>query len=120
MNTTCGHPEYYAHGLCQSCYARKHRLEHLEAYRAASRKWWLRVHYGMGQEMYDALASHQGGACAICGLVPNGLLVVDHDHETGGVRGLLCHKCNAGIGLMHDDPAIVGAALAYLAKGQRA
>lgn len=46
-------------------------------------------------------------------------LVVDHDHTTGAVRGLLCSACNTGIGHLKDDPAVVAAALHYLKERTR-
>lgn len=60
----------------------------------------------------------QGGKCAICGGTnPGGhRLAVDHDHTTGAVRGLLCHACNAGIGKLRDDPALLRVAADYLDK----
>lgn len=45
-------------------------------------------------------------------------LVVDHDHATGKVRGLLCHNCNRALGLLHDNPVTINNALEYL-KVQR-
>jgi hypothetical protein len=59
----------------------------------------------------------QGGACAICKTPAADLdrrICVDHDHVTGGVRGLLCSNCNSAIGKLQDDPDVVAAALAYL------
>jgi hypothetical protein len=79
---------------------------------------WKR--YGLSPEDYDALVAKQDGRCAIClskSTGPWGVLVVDHNHDTNRVRGLLCHACNVGIGQMKDDPRIVRRALNYL-EGQ--
>ena len=62
---------------------------------------------------YEALLEMQEGRCAICEDVldePN----TDHSHKTGEVRGLLCQRCNCGLGLFRDDPEIVEAAAKYL------
>ena len=72
--------------------------------------------YGLTEEAFNNMVIGQSGLCAICqktmkpGLGTN----VDHCHRTGKVRALLCTSCNAGIGYLKDDPAIVAAALAYL------
>lgn len=82
--------------------------------------------YGMTDEEYFALVEAQGGVCAICGTTDgvrsdsDGSLVVDHDHATGAVRGLLCGNCNLGIGFLRDDPAILRAAIIYLARAAAA
>jgi hypothetical protein len=73
------------------------------------RKCALRTKYGMSVEEYDKMLEAQGGVCAICkgpSKRKNGLFDVDHDHKTGKVRGLLCHGCNTGIGLLGDDPRV--------------
>lgn len=60
--------------------------------------------------------AEQGGVCGICG-EENGSghrLAADHDHKTGLIRGLLCHRCNTAIGLFRDDPALLRAAIRYL------
>jgi hypothetical protein len=57
------------------------------------------------------------GSCAICGTTdpwPKGNLYIDHCHETGRVRGVLCCNCNAFLGKANDDPAILRAAVEYL------
>jgi hypothetical protein len=58
----------------------------------------------------------QDGGCAICGAPPpdEQSLHVDHDHDTGAVRGLLCFTCNAGIGMFDHDIVVLSAAVAYL------
>jgi hypothetical protein len=62
---------------------------------------------------YHDMAGQQGGRCAICRQEADPL-VVDHDHTTGKVRALLCHKCNRLLGFVNDDPAWLRAALDYL------
>lgn len=74
--------------------------------------------YGLTVEQYDAMFAAQGGKCAICGTTTPRADVadfcVDHDHETGAVRGLLCFACNAGIGQMQDSTRILLSAVDYL------
>lgn len=72
--------------------------------------------YGMRPDDYDRLLAEQGGVCAICGTepTPNRRLAVDHCHEGGQVRGLLCTGCNVAIGHMRDDADRLEAAAAYL------
>jgi hypothetical protein len=75
------------------------------------------VKYGLTHEQYKSLLISQGSRCAICRTkTPRGRgeWAVDHDHTTGKVRGLLCTKCNTGIGLFDDDPARLRAAIKYL------
>ena len=77
----------------------------------------LLKHYGIDSEEYDNLLCLQDGICAICkqpetrklrGKIPP--LSVDHNHNTGKVRGLLCNTCNRAIGLLHDDSKLLKAA----------
>lgn len=70
--------------------------------------------YGLTVTAFEALVAAQMGQCAICGIVPQDRMVVDHCHETGKVRGLLCRPCNAGLGIFRDSPSILEAAIAYL------
>lgn len=76
---------------------------------------------GLTLESFSAMLAGQGGACALClrGHVPGDArlsLVVDHCHVTGAIRGLLCHWCNRGIGLLRDDPGLLIRAAEYLRK----
>ena len=59
----------------------------------------------MTQDDYERMLAAQGGCCAICGRRPRAgkHLHVDHDHDTGRVRGLLCFSCNVAIGNLHHD-----------------
>jgi hypothetical protein len=72
----------------------------------------LRRRYGISLEVYEEILSRQGGVCAICGV--DGSLQVDHDHELGDVRGLLCRDCNIGLGHFLDRPELLRAAITYL------
>jgi hypothetical protein len=89
------------------------------------RRWKLKILYGMTPEEYSVRLRQQKGRCKVCGRkpeVPTGrfsILHVDHDHETGEVRGLLCWSCNAGLGNMKDDPKILRAAADYLDNNKR-
>ncbi len=57
----------------------------------------------------------QGGVCGICGGRDRDRdLAIDHDHETGEIRGLLCSRCNTALGSFRDNPEIITAALSYL------
>lgn len=73
--------------------------------------------YGLTLEEYNVLFESQNKSCAICETSsPKSKLgfCVDHDHATGKVRGILCHSCNTGIGLLEDNPAIMGKAADYI------
>lgn len=81
-------------------------------WRAVERK------YGVTRDQYEEMLTAQDGRCAICGSADHGRdgyrLVVDHDHKTGAVRGLLCNNCNRVLGYFDDDPDRMLAAAAYL------
>ena len=68
--------------------------------------------YGITVEELSRLEQKQGGMCAICGR--KSALVVDHDHKTGVVRGLLCNECNMALGLLGDDAWTLHSAADYL------
>lgn len=85
----------------------------------------LRRKFGISAEEYMLLLDEQDGRCKICLRTPEEVgdkgcprLAVDHDHETGAVRGLLCRPCNAGLGHFQDSPELMASAINYLKVGQ--
>lgn len=75
--------------------------------------------YGITLEEYESMLELQDYKCKICGAEDSGHphtdnLVVDHCHQTGVVRGLLCNSCNRGIGIMNEDPERMMTAAMYL------
>lgn len=80
------------------------------------RRYYLRE-YGITHEQYDLILSSQNGKCAICAKDVSWSKReshLDHNHETGTIRGVLCSSCNRGIGLMKDSAFISHQASAYL------
>ena len=79
----------------------------------------LKRSYKITLEDYKNMHEKQGGYCAICGTHESNLkrrLQVDHCHNTGKIRELLCNSCNGGLGLMRDNPEILIKASQYLKK----
>ena len=68
--------------------------------------------YGLSRKDWEKLCEDY--SCKICGKDDDGELCVDHDHNTGKVRGLLCHTCNKGLGLLYDSPKLLRNAITYL------
>jgi len=85
------------------------------------RDLYYRRTFGITADDVDALIEKQGGVCIICGRTPTRLASwhVDHCHETGAVRGMLCIDCNQGIGKFHEDPDRLRAAADYLEGATR-
>lgn len=71
-------------------------------------------YHGLSSKQYSDLLIKQKGCCAICKKKSKQKLVVDHCHEQGYIRGLLCRNCNAGLGQFLDNPLILEAAIGYL------
>lgn len=74
----------------------------------------IRNTYNISVEEYNALLEAQNGVCAICKEAHKHALCVDHDHDTGEIRGLLCKPCNVAIGNMKDEPERLRKAAEYL------
>ena len=69
--------------------------------------------HGLIPQEYYRMLDEQHGACWICKRIDRKLRV-DHDHQTGKVRGLLCSSCNTGLGMFADSTILLSNALAYL------
>lgn len=88
-------------------------------YKESNRECILRSKYGLSLEEYDTMLSEQDGCCAICRAdTPggNGRFHVDHCHSSGFVRGLLCARCNMGLGYFKDNIEVLARAIEYLAS----
>lgn len=112
---------------CEPCRKqyRRDNIERTRAYTAANRDRIrdasFRKIYGITLEHYNHLLSKQNGRCALCRTdVPGGRghFHVDHNHETGKVRGLLCHNCNIGLGNFRDNPELLRRAARYISRGR--
>lgn len=108
---------------CKACCrenVRKHYAERPDYYHDKR----LRREFGITLEDYQSLHRSQDGKCAICGSTESRVrksgkredLMVDHDHETGEIRGLLCHRCNTMLGHAQDDPGRLRKAASYLSR----
>ncbi len=122
---------------CMECSKQRNKNRHRnnrEADLAANKAWYdtnkhvhrnamYRNKYGITLADYDALLASQGGTCRICRRPPSTIkpdknLAVDHDHDTGTVRGLLCDMCNVGLGNFRDSAEALEAAANYLREYQ--
>lgn len=78
----------------------------------------IKKSYKIDIEQKNEMQRMQGGVCGIC-LHPATTLCVDHDHDTGEVRGLLCGSCNRGLGLLGDNVHSLTRAIEYLNNAER-
>ena len=106
--------EYYSnYGYCKPCHKEYGKNPDKQ------RHYQLRKKFGIGINDYNRMFEDQKGCCAICGdhqSESNRALAVDHDHDTGYVRALLCMKCNTALGKFKDSIEVLQKALAYLEK----
>lgn len=118
--------------LCKPCYGKK-----VKAYKQSNqdivdastarytaenkekrRRYWLKRIYGITPEQYQEMYLSQGGCCALCCLPSEKTLHIDHNHQTGKVRALLCTKCNSLIGYSNESIERLERAIKYLAYHQ--
>ncbi len=107
-------------GDCKTCVnaiGKLYRQKRQQLCPEARRAIIIKNKYGLSSEDYQKMIKEQDNVCKICGKPEAGYpgkLSVDHNHETGKIRGLLCHGCNCGIGFLKEDPEILKRAIAYL------
>lgn len=111
----------FYHGKCKSCYVKKQQ-EKYDPRKGKDKN--LRYSYGIGIEDYDRMFEEQEGKCKICGATEAGGrksgrgkmdgFYVDHCHDTGKVRGLLCIHCNRALGLVGDNIDTLTRMITYL------
>lgn len=113
---------------CLSCHRTADRIRYVKSSerRKETAKWGaLKWKFGLTRQAWEAIFAAQDGCCAICSesLLPTRAsrrdkrgACLDHDHRTQKVRGLLCARCNQGIGLLRDSVVIAEKAAAYLRK----
>ena len=117
---TCGedkpNTEFRKHRRsCKSCERKKGRARETPEQK---RDYALRTKYGITLAQYEQMYEEQQGECYICSS-DDSKLFVDHCHETGQVRGLLCHHCNLVLGHAFDNPSLLRLAADYLEKHDR-
>ena len=101
------------------------RIREKEYYKTNVKKlkhFWLLRTYGITYEVYNNMFELQNGCCAICGIHQSELkksLCVDHNHDTKKIRGLLCSKCNTGLGNFKDSLDMLYKAQDYLINNDK-
>ena len=109
----------YLQSWCRDCTA-AFRREAQPRYRENHRSRRMQRMYGVTEAEFEAQLAAQGGVCAICGSSERdhfGRMHLDHDHETGRFRGVLCFRCNHMLGKALDDPDRLARAAEYLREG---
>jgi len=103
---------------CRVAYNKAYREKNKERFLEIERKSKLKTTYGITPEQYDALLEKQNEKCAICSSKKPGgrtkMFFIDHCHTHGHIRGLLCMRCNTGLGLFLDNPKFLLNAISYL------
>lgn len=101
--------------VCHACKNKRYLASNPEYKKRSNRRKHLRESYDMSISDYQLLHDAQSGLCAICNLELK--LYVDHCHDTGKIRGLICNKCNSAMGFLNDNPELLKKAYEYLVRG---
>ncbi len=115
----CGGTERYGRSYsCVTCTnARSAKSKQTLAYKKQAKKYWMVKRYGVTPEEFDRMFRDQGCVCACCGTDKPGHKhgwIIDHDHVTGEIRGVVCHGCNVGFRAFKDDPEWMMKAIQFL------
>ena len=95
---------------------RRWRRENPDKSKAVYRRSYLK-RYDLTPEAFDSMLKAQGGVCLVCQSLNGGkALCVDHDHESGHIRDLLCDRCNTVLGLVRENPMLIRSMLLYLVR----
>lgn len=96
-------------------YRKEYYVNNKEAFKAKVKDCHLKRQFGISWKEYQVMFEMQNGLCVLCERKENNrMLSVDHNHETGEVRGLLCGDCNRGLGLFKDNPKVLLKAAEYV------
>jgi len=116
------------HNSCKVCEGKRK-----DKYKWTREQWWeydIKRQYGIDKTEYNALLESQHHSCAICGIHIDDYkgvygkgkkvekLSIDHCHDTGKIRGLLCFRCNLTLGYAQDNPTILEKAASYIRERQ--
>lgn len=96
---------------CQKTHYQENKVAYLEQTKQSKRRN-TGARYGLTAEENELFRSRNRGLCEICGVKP--AKVIDHDHQTGKLRGILCHGCNTGLARMGDSIDGLYRAISYL------
>jgi hypothetical protein len=113
---------------CKPCFrAERAKKRATEEGKEANKKYRLKSSFGITLDEFNELKEQQDNECPICNRKESEFFskttsgkvkgfVVDHNHETGEVRGLLCSECNVGLGFLQDSPEVLQRAILYLTE----
>lgn len=93
---------------------RNYRVAYPEKVKESDRRCRIARDYGISSKDFEQMKLTQGGACAICKVVPKKRLHIDHDHSSGRVRALLCSSCNLVLGHLKDSAEKAESMASYL------
>lgn len=113
----CAHPErkHYSNGRCKQCFTIWWRLTNPET--DHKHRFTTRLNrYGLSEQRFREILHSQNSCCALCEkpLLARKQMNIDHCHETGVVRGILCFTCNKALGMLGDSEAAIQRALDYI------